>query len=210
MSTILCKATILFFIALSLCAQPLYAQSTSQPENDLHKRELLANGQKVSTLFLKSLKTALQNALKEGGPTHALEYCHHNAPLLTDEIARQFPEGYVFKRTSRKVRNRDNLPDTDEQAALNYFEREMKKTGVLPDYYLQKTNKDSHSTYRFYKPLRIKALCITCHGKIENIDSDLKNLLKEKYSMDRAVDYNIGDLRGVLRVSIPTKKEFQK
>jgi hypothetical protein len=52
------------------------------------------------------------------------------------------------------------------------------------------------------KPLVTIPLCVNCHGPDENIPSEVKAILKEKYPGDKAIGFLTGDIRGAISVKI--------
>ena len=52
----------------------------------------------------------------------------------------------------------------------------------------------------FYKPIVINnEACLKCHG---NVEGDLAKVIKATYPEDRATGYKMGDLRGMIAVTI--------
>ncbi len=154
-------------------------------------------GETASKELLKTLKTELVKALSKS-PYEAIDVCHKKALILTHEVEKKLDHGIKIKRTSFKYRNPKNKPDKYEQQALKYFE-EMFKKGKNPSYYIQKVE----NGYRYYKPLKVKAVCLTCHGDPKLMDKRLYEKIKKYYPNDKAVGYKEGDFRGVIRVFIP-------
>ena len=75
----------------------------------------------------------------------------------------------------------------------------IKANKVLPRYLVKKVDS---LTYKYYKPLIIKdKSCLECHGKVyKNID--LRRKVAEIYPLDRAIGYEMGDLRGAVVVTV--------
>ncbi len=89
---------------------------------------------------------------------------------------------HYFKLTSLKPINPLNAPDTFEQKALEYFQK-----NVNEKYYIE-VNKDL-SEFNFMGVLKVSESCLKCHA---------------------SQGYKIGDIRGGIRVSIPTITYFEK
>jgi len=93
-----------------------------------------------------------------------------------------------------------------EKEALKVFEEYYKRFGQIRPYYVQKIKeKDGKYYYRYYKPIIVKPLCLICHGNPKDMDPQIYSIIRKKYPEDKAVGYKVGDLRGVVRVSIPVK-----
>ncbi|WP_457640288.1 Tll0287-like domain-containing protein [Persephonella sp.] len=183
--------TALFFS----CGKSQYTNVDMSPKKIKVIRDF---GEDASQMLLSELKSELKKALKTKGPVDAIEVCSKKALTITQEVAEEIGDIQI-KRTSFKYRNPNNKPDQYEAQALKFFEETLKKTGKLPPYYIQKVDGE----YRYYKPLKIQPVCLTCHGDPKHMDEKVVQKLKELYPQDKATGYKIGDFRGVIRVSIP-------
>ncbi len=181
------------------CASKNKSVSLSETEEE----KVVEIGEKSATFLFKNIKGELQKALIEEGPYAAVEVCSARALKITKKVEKTLNHGIKIKRTSLKYRNPLNAPDKYEVEALKYFEKYYKEHKRLPDYYIQPVKEGSKLYYRYYKPLKVGSLCLTCHG--ENVDPKLKQIIKERYPQDKAMGYKLGDFRGVIRVSIPAK-----
>ncbi|MBT8396573.1 MAG: DUF3365 domain-containing protein [Gemmatimonadetes bacterium] len=150
--------------------------------------------------LLRTLVGHLTSALEERGPAGAMEFCSREALPLTREVQAGLKGGLKLKRTSFRVRNPLNAPDGPEEEALLYFEEAIMAGGKPPASFVQKV---SDSELRFYRPLFIADVCTRCHGPPENLDEGVRAVLSDRYPMDLATGYEVGDFRGVVRVSIP-------
>lgn len=194
------KKFMLFISATALisCATK-EAKLTVEKENSIRQ-----NGEEAAIKLLKTLKTELMQAMQSGGPEQAIDVCSKKAMVLTSQIENQ--TGYKIKRTTFKYRNPLNKPDKYEEDALRYFEEAISKDGKMPAYYIQTVKEDGVITYRYYKPLKVEGLCLTCHGDKNLMDKKLLSKLEKLYPQDKATGYKEGDFRGVVRVSIPAEK----
>ena len=186
----------------------LYSCSTvpqkSQKEIQQEKK-IVQIGESVSKKLLKSLKGELVKALKKN-PLEAIEVCSQKALPITKKVEKEIDHGIKLKRTSLKYRNPANAPDEYEKEALRYFEENYKETGKIPRYYIQKVKENGKMYYRYYKPLKIKPVCLTCHGKQKYIHPDVYDKIIQIYPNDKATGYKVGNFRGVIRVSIPEEE----
>ena len=172
-------------------------------DNPTTKKKIVEIGEATSKRLLKTLKGELVKALKDS-PEKAIEVCSQKAIPLTKKVEEEVDHGIKIKRTSFKYRNPANAPDSYEKEALRYFETQLKETGKLPPYYIQKVKEeDGKIYYRYYKPLKVGAVCLTCHGEKKYIDDAIYKKIKTIYPNDKATGYKVGDFRGVIRVSIP-------
>ena len=161
--------------------------------------EAVAIGDSAAVALSRSLMSQLQLALREGGPAYAIEFCSERALPITAAVQDSLAGGLELKRTSMRIRNPANTPDSLERAALAYFQSELEAGRPLPPYHLQQTD----GGWRYYKPIVVADLCTACHGPRASLDSAVQEVLAERYPNDQATGYSPGDFRGVIRVSVP-------
>lgn len=140
----------------------------------------------------------LQAKLAEEGPAGAVEFCSVEGLPLTAEVSREI--GFDVKRTSSRIRNPANSPDSLERAALDHFEERAGPGDSLPSAFVQRT---PAGDYRHYQPLRVQPFCLQCHGSPEELGAGVAEILEERYPEDVAMGYSAGDFRGLIRVSVP-------
>jgi hypothetical protein len=107
-----------------------------------------------------------------------------------------------LKRTSFRYRNPDNAPDAAEEEALRFFEDAVVEGGSPPSHMVQRVSDDQ---YRYYQPLFVGEMCLSCHGDLGAMNPDVLQALTDRYPGDLAVGYQAGDFRGVLRVTVPAE-----
>lgn len=194
----LARVLILFFVAGALVSCGTGDDEAVSPEIEA---AVLALGSSASEALVSTLVTQLAGAMQAGGPVNAIDFCSTSAIPLTSGVAQE--QGLDIKRTSMRYRNPANAPDENETAALRYYQDALTETGQLPDPWVQKAGRDE---YRFYRPLLIAAPCLNCHGSATEIDPAVRAILDERYPGDLATDYQVGDFRGVIRVSVPADR----
>jgi hypothetical protein len=160
-------------------------------------------GDTVVVQLMSNLKGELMKAIEEGGMVNAISVCKTKALELTSEVGRKVDPGIEIKRTTSNYRNPKNAPNDIEMAALQFFEEKVKAGETLPPYYVQKIPGEKKTTFYYYRPLEINELCLGCHGNPQAMDQNLVSKLQELYPDDKAVGYEEGDFRGVIRVKIP-------
>jgi hypothetical protein len=143
-------------------------------------------GKVIADSAFKALSSHLLQAMQEGGPTAALEVCQLKAMPIIDSLSEEY--GVQIKRTSPKLRNPANAPDSLEREILTHYsarwESGNRQSLVVP----------AGKRVRFFSPIGVKPLCIVCHGKPEG---QLKERLKKIYPDDAAVGYSEGEFRGI-------------
>ena len=95
-----------------------------------------------------------------------------------------------FRVTSDEYRNPANAPNKFEMHALETFKRDDE----IP--YVESLEGDS---YRYAQPIFVKKSCLRCHGD----PKDAPKEVIEKYGDKRAFGYKVGDVRGIISVSLP-------
>lgn len=182
--------------ALALCAA---CGTREAPLTEAERAEAERLGNEAADRLGGTLIGHLTAAIDSAGPAGAIAFCASEAMPITDEV-NQSLDGIEVKRTSTAVRNPANAPDSLERAALAWFEAERDRTGAIPGAWLQDAG---HGEVRFYRPLVANDLCVRCHGPVEALTEEVRAQLAERYPEDQATGYLPGDLRGLIRVSIP-------
>lgn len=169
------------------------SKSNNAPEaKPLKDIEYLEQGSDITSSAFLALSGELRKAIQGGGLENALVYCNVNALALTDSLSQVY--GVEIKRTSLKYRNPSNRPTSDEIEVLNRYQKAMENDGNL---YASVNEVDGDM--KFYAPIITQDACLKCHGSPSSIpiyDSILK-----RYPNDRAIDYAMGDLRGIWSVT---------
>ena len=190
--------------ALTLVAVLVFAGCTGTGEEELSSEietAVAELGAPVAEALMGSLVSSLTGAMQKGGPAGAVEFCSTMASELTGEV--ENAQGLSIKRTSLQYRNPANAPDEDEIQALRHFEAVLAESGKLPGHWVQKASREE---YRYYRPLSVAAPCLHCHGAESDIGPEVSAILAERYPDDLATGYEVGDFRGVIRVSVPAAR----
>lgn len=151
--------------------------------------------------FAVALKTELQAGFKAGGATAAVSVCNTKAPVLALETSQKY--GAYIGRTSLKIRNADNRPDSWEKAVLQQFETRLasgEDVNSLVHYEVTTISTESgdKSVFRFMKAIPTAGVCLTCHGT--DIDENIVKTLDQYYPNDKARGFDIGSIRGAFTV----------
>jgi hypothetical protein len=181
---------------LSLATAVLLANPVTIQESELE--QVVKTGEASSQVLLKTLGSKLKEHMEKGSVMNAFEFCSNEAYSLTQEVNKGLENGVSIKRISTKFRSPANEPKADESAVLEEFAA-LKTQNALPAHIVKQIDE---KTFKYYKPLVIdKEVCLKCHGKIYK-DTDLKKAVEARYPLDKAVDYEMGDLRGAVVVTI--------
>jgi len=149
--------------------------------------------------FMDSLKSILVTEIQKNGIVSAVSVCSDTAQLLTVNYG--LNKGLYIKRVSLKNRNPRNAPDGFESKVLNYF-GELSFEGKLNETteFTEVVNSDGVTSVRYMKPIIVQSPCLSCHGTNEQISTDVKSIIQNKYPEDKATGYQIDDLRGAVSI----------
>jgi hypothetical protein len=156
-----------------------------------------AEAKKITGAFFKELKGELVKGMKAGGPVAAIEVCKSLAPAIA--MKHSTASGWDVARTSLKLRNPGNAPDSWETDVLKKFE-ERRANGEGPDTlaYAEIVEENGDKYFRFMKGIVMPPLekmpCLKCHG--EKLDAKVASKLDELYPQDKARGYKAGQVRG--------------
>jgi hypothetical protein len=147
-----------------------------------------------------AVRDLLMEELKTGGFEGAVAVCATKAQARTAEYRRT--SGNDIRRVSLRRRNPANEPDAFERAVLESFDR--LPVDVRPGAEHWEVVKDGdRQTLRYLKPLVANAMCLTCHGRAEQVPAAVKATIAKAYPDDRATGFSVGDVRGAVSVRVP-------
>jgi len=159
---------------------------------------LMQRGEKAASALVQKLGGELKAKMQASGPVEAVKFCSNNALTLTEQTGIQ--EGVKIKRITLNERNPVNTPTPLERSLLQEWGKNVQNGQPIQPKLVQ--NKKDEFTY--YKPLIINNdVCLKCHGVLDE-QSALAKSIKETYPNDHATGYKMGDLRGMIAVTIST------
>ena len=151
--------------------------------------------------LLGTLQRVLKKELREKGPAGAIKVCAEEAPRILQKIRSRYP-GLYLRRTTLRPRNPANAPTKDEKELLLKLET-LAKEGRLPKEVVDVVKINGRWTLRYARVLRIKPVCMLCHGTSQTIPPGVRAILARRYPQDRATGYHPGDFRGIVIAKIP-------
>lgn len=162
-------------------------------------------GNNIVKVSFESLGGNLKAAASKGGIPNAIKFCNTNAMPLTDSLAKNF--NVKIKRSSLKLRNLNNYPDSLESYMLDlYLQIEKMRKPMVG-----KTILASNNDVRYFAPIILKNDCLKCHGTIgSDIKDETYTIIKEYYPKDQAVDFKEGKLRGIWSINFGNIDELKK
>jgi hypothetical protein len=176
----------------------LFLFNCSENKVEISEDQLI--GMRTTALdFMKDLKGVLINQIQTNGVLQAVSVCSDTAQVLTNNFGVQ--KGVFIRRVSFKNRNENNFPDDFEKKVLKKFEllHQNKELNNETEH-AEIVQEDEFKYLRYMKPILVQAECLNCHGSEADIMPEVKQLIAQEYSSDKAVGYKIGDLRGAVSV----------
>lgn len=159
-------------------------------------------GPKIIAEAFGRLSGALAEAISKEGPAKALSVCSEKAPQIAKDVAAA--HGVTLRRATNKPRNPKNSADEIEKAAMEVFlaaleNQENPNPQVI-------THADGSRD--FLAPIVLgNPLCLQCHGTPgKDIGPENLAAIKKIYPEDKATGYQLGDLRGLWRITFPASK----
>lgn len=164
--------------------------------NEKYKAELSGYAKE----YMMGLKSVLVKNMQEGGAIKAINVCSDTASDMTRIYSEQ--NKVIVKRVSFKNRNAENKPDSFEEKAIAHFS-DLLSTGKLGEEasLIENIKIDGKDVVKYVKPILVEAPCLNCHGNNEQVSVEVAEVINTKYPKDKATDYKIGDLRGVISIT---------
>jgi hypothetical protein len=163
---------------------------------------LLDEARRVAAAVPPQLLSVLQQEIQKGGFEGAMGACRDFAPQLARKASAE--SGWAIRRVSLRNRNPKAVPDEWERAVLVDFDRRA-AAGENPANLEHGARIDEQGTlvYRYMRALPTQELCLACHGSAGRISPAVRSRLAELYPGDRAIGYEVGDIRGALTLRRP-------
>lgn len=181
-----------------LLAAVLFTSVSATPALAADSAELSASRAAAGDL-LKVLKGEMEKALQNGGPINAIHFCNENAQQLTKEVASK--HSVDVRRTSLRIRNPKNQADAWETGVLEQFNVRRANGEAAKDLeHFEVVDSNGTKTFRYMKAIPLFGPCYNCHGAVK---PELKSEITRLYPNDKAVGFEVGDVRGAFTVKIP-------
>ncbi|RME29235.1 MAG: DUF3365 domain-containing protein [Deltaproteobacteria bacterium] len=177
-------------------ARPLPGSEPSTPAEQAAVEKARAAARTLG----QTLKSELQAAIADGGPSRGIAVCNVRAPQVAAAVAQE--TGVRIGRSSLRLRNPDNAgPDWVRSWLQATGER--KAEGLAPEARI--VDVDGTPVARLIVPIPVEPVCLACHGPADTLAADVAAALAERYPQDAATGYAVGDLRGVLWAEAPVQ-----
>lgn len=165
-------------------------------ENPLFTTKEVSPEEKALNIALatkQELGKNLMGAIQSKGTLHALEFCHVKALPITDSLAKL--KYATIQRVSDKNRNPKNKANAMENALIADFQKQIKNQKEP-----QVVKKTIGNKNFYYYPIVTNTMCLQCHGKKENMTSDVFKKIQLLYPSDLAIGYGENQVRGIWKI----------
>ena len=207
--------------AITLIAEYIYDYDIERPEwydaavkagkgkgielnRTLISKEIQKRNADVGMAYAMAAQTTLGKnlvkAIGEKGTIGAIEFCNSRALALTDSIS--VMNNVIIKRVTDKTRNPKNRANEEEIGYITYYKK-LLDAGKEPKPIVKRELGEVH----FYYPIRTNAMCLQCHGKPDiHLQPETMVKLKDLYPNDKAVGYDVNEVRGIWSINFEEKK----
>ncbi len=154
--------------------------------------------------LVNQLGQKLKAALSTDGPLAAVSVCKEVAPSIARNLSAQHDAQVT--RVGTRVRNpKMGVPNGWQKEALAEFDTRLEKGDKPADleYWKVVERSDGKRELHYAKAIVTQPLCLTCHGKPEDIPTPLLEKIRAEYPEDQATGYSVGKLRGAVVVTRP-------
>jgi cytochrome c553 len=166
-----------------------------QAQNNFENLPYKERGLKYALTTKAVLGKNLMGTIQKKGTLEALTFCNEKAYPLTDSMSVVY--NAAIKRVSDKPRNYNNQANADELTYIKTFKKEI-ANGQEPKPIVN----DLNTKVQIYYPIITNTMCLQCHGKPnEHIQPRILKSLAELYPNDKAIGYDINQVRGLWSVT---------
>lgn len=188
-----------YFFITAILGILLACGGGSEKGTDDDSEKYLQTGDQISAAAQKELLTNVSREIQRSGPEGAVDYCRLRAMPLTDSISQLFSAD--IRRLSDKNRNPDNAIETEaDRQAWTQLGEMMADSAISEKHFL--TREKDEVVYYKAIPLGMPT-CLACHGqKNSDISLATQRVIDEKYPLDKAFGYELGELRGMWKIKM--------
>ncbi|MEL0455723.1 DUF3365 domain-containing protein [Flavobacteriaceae bacterium SZ-1-7] len=141
----------------------------------------------------KELGKNLMGTIQNKGTLEALEFCNIKAMTLTDSMSTVYHA--MIKRVSDKNRNPHNKANSEELKYIEQFKLEMAQSNDVKPVVVKTDGK-----VNFYYPIVTNAMCLQCHGTVNDIQPEVAEKILKLYPNDMAKGYTEKQVRGIWNI----------
>lgn len=171
------------------------SKNTKASHSNFENLTLKERGLQYAIATKKVLGKNLMSKIQKEGTVAALEFCNLKAYPLTDSMAISL--NAKIKRVSDKPRNPNNKANKNELEYIAIFKRD-----VLNDKESEPIVVQNSEHVNVYYPIKTNGKCLQCHGnKTAQIEPKTMSRILKLYPNDKAIGYDINQVRGIWNVS---------
>ena len=181
-------------LGLAACnSQPPGQQDRAIDQSQLMEF-VLKEGDRISNQAQMALGGQLKQAMSAGGPSYAVQFCNLSASHILDTLTIGYAQVKIGRRSER-LRNQANMPSELEHQQLEKYQRQVQLGAQLT----AQLHQIGEAELLYTRPIMLNnPLCLNCHGSPEDqISKETYEEIKQHYPQDQAVNYQLGDLRGM-------------
>ncbi|MFT3903833.1 MAG: DUF3365 domain-containing protein [Niabella sp.] len=160
-------------------------------------QKYLQIGDSISMSAQTALLENVSAAIKTYGIAGAVDFCNERALPLTDSFLGNPVK--TIQRLSDRNRNPVNaIQSSEDSAAWQELKILMQDSSAKKQLIVRQDNGD----VLYYKAITIvMPTCLSCHGsKDSDISSKIWQAIADKHPLDKATDYQMGELRGMWKI----------
>lgn len=163
-------------------------------------KTLVDESRLLATQILTQVRGELGKELERTGPLRAITVCKYSVPEITSNMSRQ--TAIRVTRVSLRPRNKAlGDPDPWEQKVLLEFEKRAAKGEKVEGLeYHELVDEPAGRYFRYMKAIAMVQACMACHGPQNQISDGVRAQLAAEYPLDKAIDYQLGQVRGAVSV----------
>lgn len=201
--------TLLLLVTLVACqdnssetqsSSPATAEQSAEPRS--FEAQLHDTARHIASQAFQAMSSVLMRKIQEEGALAAMEFCSVAALPLTDSVS--VAQGVRIQRLATRYRNPANAANAAEQAIIADWEAAVARGDKpMPQF------KEVDDRIDWYGAITIPhPRCLDCHGLLSEGDifPEVLAAINEKYPNDKAVNFELGDVRGMWKISFP--REF--
>jgi len=192
------KKGLLFSLLLVLLCSCTTRQDRKEAGEEPDLEEVyLEKGRAMVDLAQPELLRNVSKAMAEGGPVHAIDFCHLRALDIKDSLSEA--NHAEIRRIALKFRNPEDRPRTSlDIEVLNAFQQSVEQ-GM--DTRAKVYEFDDRIEY--YQAITLgSGACLVCHGEPgTQVSDETYAAIRERYPNDLATGFALNDFRGAWKIT---------
>jgi hypothetical protein len=156
-------------------------------------RPAIARADLMIATMHDSVLRELADTFEAGGADKAILSCHIESTFVAQRLGR---EGIAAGRTSDRLRDPTNAPRpwaTDlVKANAGRMTRDVEGFAV-----------DLGDKVGVLLPISHRPICANCHGPADGLSAGVRRELKDRYPVDKALGFKVGEIRGWYWLEMP-------